>query len=560
MKLFKALELSYDQYSTTVKNYLSKTFSNFGVKYNNSTIFGQIISVIEATVQNILLYIEDAFTEQNKFTATRKKSIYGLAQLTGYNPSTGKAAGFQLKLSYTPTNTETTNVIINNKEPIVCSQNGLQYNIILPQDAIIVNTSNDLTNKYLYAVEGQFETQYFVSTGGQLYLEHLDVTGDIDEDYMEVRINDELWEKVDSLYDMQADGKQWFSKTSVVSGIIIGFGNDIHGRALQDGDNVSITYLKHNGEYGNINNLEAVEFSFVDSLKNVSGDDVDGNTLFNITVANTDSVTSGTFSEDISQVKQMIGYTSRALVLASPENYKSFINRFSFCGYNRTWSEVGSLVINSLIMRNYKINLEDSKDYFNLQESDFFLTDAQKESLQNCIKNSGRQLAGVIYNIKDPKLKKYALYVYLKMKDTSYDTNYITEQVRSLIGEFFTDLSQDNYIPKSDIIHLIKNNIEEVDGVNCYFISEENEKAIINKKYTEEISKYNPTTNTYDTTISTVYLYDGEDPGLGLDSHGNILLENNDQYPVLMGGWSYISSSDNQTTFINDPLIISFEN
>lgn len=560
MKLFKALELSYNQYSAAVKNYLSKTFSDFGTKYNNSTVFGQIISVIEATVQNILLYIEDAFTEQNKFTATRKKSIYGLAQLTGYNPSTGKAAGFQIKLSYTPTNTETTNVIINNKEPIVCSQNGLQYNIILPQDAIIVNTSNDLTNKYLYAIEGQFETQTFVSTGGQLYLEHLDVTGDIDEDYIEVRVNDELWEKADSLYDMQADGKQWFSKTSIVSGIIIGFGNDIHGRSLQDGDSVSVTYLKHNGEYGNINNLESVEFSFVNTLKNVSGEDVDGNTIFNIAVSGIDSITSGTFSEDVSQVKQMIGYTSRALVLASPENYKSFINKFSFCGYNRTWSETGSLVINSLIMRNYKITLEDSKDYFNLQESDFFLTDAQKESLQNCIKNSGKQLAGVIYNIKDPKLKKYALYVYLKMKNTSYDTNYISEQVRSLVGEFFTDLSQDNYIPKSDIIHLIKNNIEDVDGVNCYFISEENEKALINKKYTEEISKYNPSTNTYDTTTSTVYLYDGEDPGLGLDGHGNILLENNDQYPVLMGGWSYISSSDNQTTYIDDPLIISFEN
>ncbi len=560
MKLFRALELSYEQYSTAVKNYLSKTFSDFGVKYNNSTVFGQIISVIEATVQNILLYIEDAFTEQNKFTATRKKSIYGLAQLTGYNPSTGKAAGFQLKLSYIPTNTETLSVIINNREPIVCSQNGLQYNIILPQDAIIINTTKDLTNKYLYAVEGQFETQSFVATGGQLYLEHLDVTGDIDEDYIELRVNDELWEKADSLYDMQADGKQWFCKTSVVNGIILGFGNDIHGRSLQDGDIITVTYLKHNGEYGNINNSEAVEFSFVNTLKNISGGDVDGNTLFNIAVAGIDSITSGTFSEDVSQVKQMIGYTSRALVLASPENYKSFINRFSFCGYNRTWSEEGSLVINSLIMRNYKINLEDSKDYFNLQESDFFLTDAQKESLQNCIKNSGKQLAGVVYNIKDPKLKKYALYLYLKMKNTSYDTAYIEEQARTLIGEFFTDLTQDDYIPKSDIIQLIKNNIDGVDGVNCYFISEENETAIINKKYVEEISKYNPSTNTYDTTSNIVYLYDGEDPGLGLDSHGNILLKNNDQYPVLMGGWHYISSSDNQTTYVDNPLIISFEN
>lgn len=560
MKIFKALELSYNEYVNAVRTYLSKTFSGFDMKYNNSTVFGQIISVIEATVQNIMLYLEDAFVEQNKFTATRKKSIYGLAQMTGYNPSTGKAAGMQLKLSYIPTNTETLGVIINNKEQIVCSQNGLQYNIILPQDAIIMNVSNDLSNKYLYAIEGHFETQTFISTGGKLYLEHLDVIGDIDDDYIEVRVNNELWEKVESLYDMEADGKQWFCKTSIVNGLIIGFGNDVYGRSLNDGDEISVTYLKHDGEYGNINDAESVNFVFVNPLKNIAGEDIDGNSLFNISLEGIDNITSGTFSEDMLQVKQMIGYTSRALVLSSPENYKAFINRFSFCGYNRTWSEIGSLVMNSLIMRNYKSQLSNGSDYFNLTEADFFLTDAQKKSICECVKNSGRQLAGMVYNIKDPQLKKYALYIYLKMKNTTYDQSYITEQIRTLVGDFFSNLVQDDYIAKSDIIQLIKDNIDTIDGVNCYFISEANETAIIDKKYIDTVSVYNPSTGTYDTNTETVYLYDGEDPGLGLDSHGNILLEDNDQYPILMGGWSYISSNDNQTTYINDPLIISFEN
>lgn len=559
MKLFKALELSYDQYSAAVRNYLSKTFSNFSTKYNNSTVFGQIISVIESTVQNILLYIEDAFVEQNKFTATRKKSIYGLAQMTGYNPSRGKTAGVQLKLSYIPTNVESTGIIINNKEQIACSQNGLIYNIILPQDAIILNIDDDLSNKQLYAVEGQFETQSFISTGGKMYLYHLNVKGDIDDEYIEVRVNDVPWEKVDSLYDMDPDGKQWFYKTSVVNGIIIGFGNDVHGRSLVEGDNVSVTYLCHNGEYGNIDTTQAISFGFVNPLNTISGEEVDGDSVFNLSVSGIDSVTSGTFSEDMNQVKQMIGYTSRALVLSSPENYKAFINKFSFCGYNRTWAEQGSLVVNSLVMKNYQSQLSDGKDYFNLNESDFFLSDVQKESIQNCIKNSGRQLAGVVYNIKDPQLMKYALYIYLKMKDTSYDTNYVSNQIRTLIGDFFSNLGQDDYIPKSDISKLIKDNVGSVDGVNCYFISEANETAIMNKHYTDIVSKYNPATNTYDSISNEVYLYDGEDPGLGLDEHGNIYIENNDQYPVLMGGWSYRSTTGSQTVYIDDPLIITFE-
>lgn len=560
MKLFEAIELSYNNYSRAVKNYISQTFSNFGQKYNNSTVFGQIISVLESTVQNLMLYIEDAFVEQNKYTATRKKSIYGLAQMTGYNPSLGKAAGMQIKLSYTPTNINSQGVIINNHESLVCNQNGLQYNIILPQDAIIMDVTKDNSNKYLYIVEGEFESQSFISTGGKLYMEHINFTGDIDEDYIEVKVNNEKWERVYGLYDMEADGKQWYYRTSVQNGIILGFGNDTYGRSLKEGDEIKVSYLKHAGEYGNINNSETVNFVFVNSLKNIAGEDIDGNSMFRISLASIDNITSGTNSESVDQVKQMIGYNSRSLVLASPENYKAFINRFSFCGYNRTWSEVGSLVVNSLIMKNYKSQLSEGKDYFNLKESDLYLTQAQKESIYNCIKNTGNQMAGVSYNILDPEIKKYALYIYIKMKETSYDVEYIKNQIKNLVGNFFGNLAQDDYIPKSDITQLIKNNIDLIDGINCYFISHENEQAIINGYYTNNTYTFNPSTGTYDKKSETVSLTAGEDPGLGLDAHGNILLQTNEQYPVLMGGWSYCNSNKQDQIYIDDPLIIVFEN
>ena len=560
MKLFKAIDMSYDRYVTATRNYISKIFTDFGQKFNNSTIFGQIITVMQATVQNIMLYIEDAFVEQNKFTAVRKKSIYGLAQLSGYNPSLGKAAGMQIKLSYIPTTVRNFNVVIRNHTPIVCSQNGLQYQIILPQDAIVISADRDDSNKYLYAVEGGFETQRFTSSGGELYLQHVNINGDIDEDYIEVYVNDEKWERVESLYDMDPDGKQWFYKTSIVGGIILGFGNNIHGRALYNGDSISITYLKHAGEYGNINTNEYTKFAFINSIQDITGKDVDGNSLFLMTLASKDHVTSGAFSESQDQVKQMIGYNSRAMVLASPENYKSFLSRFSFCGYNRTWSETGSLVVNSLIMRNYKTQLKDGLDYFNLKEQDFFLTDEQKTSIYNCIKNSGRQLVGVTYNIYDPEICKYALYIYVKLKSSDYDQEYVTNKIRTTVGEFFSNIKNDNYVPKSDIIEVLKRNIPEIDGLNCYYLSEANETAIINKHYINKQYTFNTSTGTYTKTEEKVYLYDGENPNLGLDAHGNILIENPEQYPVLMGGWFYINSTDrSNVNYIDDPLIISYE-
>ena len=137
MKLFSLLDTQYNAFSTKVQGYLSKMLSNFSTQYGSNTIFGQIITVVGNAIQNVMLYIEDALVEQNKYTAQRKKSIYGLAALSGYMPSFGKAASAAIKLNFMPNNEGAYNVIINDKESLTCTQNGLQYNIMLPQEAMI---------------------------------------------------------------------------------------------------------------------------------------------------------------------------------------------------------------------------------------------------------------------------------------------------------------------------------------------------------------------------------------------------------------------------------------
>ena len=545
MKLFSLLDIQYNRFVQSVKDYLSKTLPDFNTSYGNSTVFGQIINVISSAVQNVVLYIEDAFTEQNVYTAQRKKSIYGLAALSGYQPSLGKAAGVQLKLTYIPTNSQNLNLIISNHETFTCTQNGLQYNAILPQNMVVLSVEKNNSAKYIYVVQGRFETQTFVSAGGAYWTQNFTFNGNMDPDYMEVRVNNELWEYKDSFYDMDPDGKQYTYKVSYINGVDLVFGNDIHGRALNPDDVITVSYLLHDGELGNLDSHQETYFVFNNELSDISGSKVDGNTIFNVSFATDDAVISGSNSETKEQVRQNIGLNSRSLVLASPENYKNFINKFSFCGYNRTWSERGSMIINSIIMKNYKLQLKDGKDYFNLKESDFSLSDVQKSSIINALEKSGNQLAGTVYNIIDPKLCKYALYLYIKPKtDKDYDRDYMSNQIRQLIGEFFADVNSDIYIPKSDIVNLIKNNVEGVDGVNAYFLSEMNETALQTKQYVVD--------------NEVVTLSEGENPNLGLDNHGNIYLESDNQFPVLMGGWDYLNSKHDEVDII-DPLIIVFE-
>jgi hypothetical protein len=117
------------------------------------------------------------------------------------------------------------------------------------------------------------------------------------------------------------------------------------------------------------------------------------------------------------------------------------------------------------------------------------------------------------------------------------------------------------FIPKSDIISVIKSASDAIDGVDLYILGEKNEKAIIDKYYINKIHTFNVSKGMYDVNEEMVYVNEGENPGIGFDEYGNIYLDNNDQFPVLMGGWSFRSSGpgeEPQYTTISDPLILVF--
>lgn len=556
MKIFGLLDTQYARFNTKVKTYLTQVLNGFESKYGNATIFGQLINVINAVVQNIMLYIEDSLIEQNKYTAQRKKSIYNLAAISGYEPNLGKTSSVQLRIDFTPNNYNSNNIVINNHERLVCTQNGLTYNIVLPQEAIVLSPDASGT-KIIKAVQGRFETQSFVVSGGKFYTLNFTYNGNFDIDYINVKVNNEQWERCSCFYDMDAEKKQYVVKTSYNNGIDLVFGNSVHGKELNSDDVVEVTYLVHDGEEGNLNTQEETYFVFDRSIYDTDGNEVDGNAIFNITFASHDSVTSGSDSESKEYVRQMIGMNSRALVLASPEHYKTFINKFSFCGYNRTWSEKGSMIVNSMILKNFKLNLDSSSDYFNLTESDFLLSENQKKSILDSIETSGKQLGGISYNIIDPIIRKYSLYIYIKMKNKKQDKEFIKNQVKSLIGDFFININSDIYIPKSDIIYLLKNNIKDIDSIDLYFLSERNETAISTGSYIDNQYIYDPSKGVYNNKIKHVYIYPGENPNLGLDAHGNIFLNTDHEFPVLMGGWHFINN-ENQPV-VAQPLTITIE-
>lgn len=557
MQLFKLKNIQFDAILQDIKQFLSKSIGG-NTNIGQSSVFGQLLTVISAVAHNIMAYIEDALVEQNKYTAQRKKSIYGLAAQSGYQPSTGRAAGVWLQIASKPANETGLDVVVFDRARLICTQNGLYYVAVLNSPSITLSSDNATGTQYIYAVQGRMETQRFVSTGGNLYAQNIPYVGYIDTQYLKVYINGELWEQSASLYDMTPDSKEYYIRFNPVTGLDIVFGNDVHGRPLQQNDVIEVTYLLHDGEGGNLEVDDNTYFIFADTLTDTSGEHVNANGIFRISFATKDSVASGSNSESTAVTKQMIGFNSRALVLADSNNFRNFLSKYSFVGYNRTWSEKGSMVINSMVMQNHRLHMSRGSDYFKLTDQDFLLTPLQKASIKNALERSGQLLAGCTFNMVDIDLAKYALYVYVKLADANISHEYISTQIKQYVGEFMSNTSSDSYIPKSDIIKVIKDNISGIDGINVYIISEDNEKAIMNGEYIDKTYRYNPSTGTYATKETRIKVYPGDNPSLGLDAHGNILVDKDNQFPVFMGGWQWKTEDGSIVT--TEPITIIYEN
>ena len=76
------------------------------------------------------------------------------------------------------------------------------------------------------------------------------------------------------------------------------------------------------------------------------------------------------------------------------------------------------------------------------------------------------------------------------------------------MNDYFINISKRNVIPRSDIIALLKT-IDGIDNANAFFISQENEEAIRNGSYTQQVFQYDPSGKTMGRIDQQVF---GTDP------------------------------------------------
>ncbi len=531
----KATELFEDAFL-----YLQKTYNQARSVFTPASPFGQVLTVVANLGELIFFYIESSITELNISQARNIESIYGLSRLTGHNPTRGISAKGMIGLrlnSEAATLVEGDFVDIPNGTRFQIENNGRIYFLKFDSSTVrIQKSSREWVNVEI--IQGEFEEQQFTGTGSPLQSYSVITQQSTDQFDIEVKVDGETYDQVESLYDMNYNDKKVMVKTGLNGGIDLFFGNTSFGYPPPLGSIINVKYLKTNGSGGNIGG-KGLQFKFIDSGTDSSGSEVDLTEVLAINIVRSPQF--GSDTEDPDFTRLIAPYSSRSFVLANPNNYVYYLSKydvFSFIdAYNTKDDQYldDDNIIYLFLIPDIKKKLTSDKDYFTIPTEEFSLTTDEKEMVLDILNESGRQVVTAEVRINDPIIKKYALNIVLRYFENA-DKGTMYDEINAQLNNYFLNVNRRDRIPRSDIISIIEN-VDGVDSVNVFFISEQNEKAINDGYYFVPVYGTDPATDQKVLIENKkIVLKPGEDPLLGLDEFGDIKI-GNEELAIIRGDW-----------------------
>ena len=531
----RATELFEDSFE-----YLARTYDQAQEVFTPASPFGQVLTVVSNLGEMIFFYIEAALTELNISRARNIESIYGLSRLTGHDPTRGISARGIIGLRL---NTSAANLVsgdyvqIMNGAKLQIGQNGLTYFLRFNSDFIRLDkTTNEFVNVEI--IQGTKDEQSFTGTGFALQSYNLTTKDPTDQYLVEVFVDGQLWKLEDSLYDMNNGEKAVMVKSSVNGGLSIFFGTNQFGLPPALGSRIRVTYIKTRGNAGNIGGTQ-LDIKFEDSGTDTSGEAIDLNEILALNI--TRNPMFGSDTEDPAFTRLIAPYQSNSFVLANPNNYIYYLSKYDFWSFIDAYNTKNDEYLNDdniiylFLIPDVKKKLTSDVDYFSVPEVEFTMTADEKAMTYEILNKSGRQVVTAETRIVDAVIRKYALNIVIRWLE-DFDKDEIRIEIRKNLDEYFLNVNRRDRIPRSDIISIIEN-VEGIDSVNVFFISQRNEEAIRNGFYFIPVYGTDPITDQRVLIENKkIVLKKDEDPQLGLDSFGDVVIENND-LAIIRGGW-----------------------
>ena len=513
MKIFDKTRVQAQDLYQQVYNFVSEKFAQSGKVFSIASAYGQIIYVLSQVSEMIMFFIEDSITELNIQTASRVDSIQGLARLAGHNATRAIASTGEISFTISKVpDVQGDQIIIPNFSRIMCQNNGKMYTLNLIDDQVRLKVG-DKKSIQGQVIQGEIFSQVFTADGQVLQSYTATSRGNvlIDNFFVKVYINGELWKKYDSMYDIPYEGKGYLVKTGITGGLDLYFGNTYFGKQPQLGAEIRIEYLQTTGEGGNIREGEDVLFKWVDGGYSLAGEEIDLNEHLNTTMSKL--ITFGSNPEPTALTRLIAPKTSRSFVLANPDNYIIFLEKFNYFSVVDAYTTFednyidDDNVIYLFLIPDITKRLQNTENYFTVPLKFFTLTNQEEQKVLGTIESSGSKVVTTVVKIVDPQITKYVLNISLVVFE-GYSQDVIKSNIISNLSDYFLSVRRRDLIPSSDLVRIIEN-VEGVDSVNVSFLSELN-----------EISKKSNSAN----------------PLIGIDEMGDIVIGKN-ELPVIRGGW-----------------------
>jgi hypothetical protein len=355
---------------------------------------------------------------------------------------------------------------------------------------------------------------------------------------------------------MKADSKGYMVKTGITGGLDIYFGNGSFGIIPPEGSSINIEYVVTEGSKGNLSGSKDLNFKF-----ETEGFDSLGNT-YNLNQLLEASFTvapvMGSDPEPIELTKLIAPMQSHSFVLATPENYESFLSRYGMFSYLDAYNttEDGFIdddnVIYLFMLPDTARKLTKNNDYFNIHQEEFFFSEQEKNGILKVLEESGQQMVTTEVKIVEPKAQYFRMDVKVRYFE-GFDKSNLYTAIRSKISDYLINITRRDRLPKSDIIALLEG-VEGIDSVNIRFVSEKEETARRNGYYTSETVTVTPSTPILEDIGNGKQKYVffkrnvvtsnvNFEPGaalpenvINLDSFGDIILEK-EEVALFRGGW-----------------------
>jgi hypothetical protein len=525
MDLFKKNRAKIQDLLQDTLELIQKRYNQANQLFTVASAWGQILFVLQNLSQLILFFIEDSITELDIKKASRESSVYGLAALTGHNASRSSCARGQIDIIWNgqdSTSVGGSAILIPKYSSIKFQNGGINYLLNLPQDYARLNL-NPSSKISCEIMEGSIKASTFTGSGTVLQSYNVSdrVTSTVDNFEVKVFVDSEEWKVYDSLYDIPFNYNGCLVKTGINNGIDVIFGNTNFGKIPPLGSTIQVQYVETIGLAGNINSIDPgkIVFEFDDDGTDAFGNPVSLRDYLKITCVTAPQL--GTDKESIQLTRILAPKTSRSFVLANPETYITYFEKFGTFSIIEAFSTFDDQyldddnIIYVLLVPDITQKLKTNETYFDIKETEFTLTDYQKQRLLNAIDESGQKIVTTEVKILDPKISRYVINILISIFE-GYDPDTIKGQIVDSISSYFIGIRRRDKIPRSDLIAILES-IPGIDSVTLFFVSEKNENYAIS---VEGLADSDPKKSIV----------------LGLDEFGDIVFDK-DEIAIITGGW-----------------------